>query len=122
MVTKIGTSGANNLTGTSGADTLWGRGGDDTLYGLDGSDKLYGEAGNDVLKGGLGNDRLDGGAGVDRITYFNDGSMSGVSIDLAAGTSIRGGETDTLISIEEIYGSQFTDVLFGNSSANRLSG
>ena len=85
MVTKIGTSGANNLTGTSAADTLWGRGSNDTLYGLGGNDELYGEAGKDILKGGLGNDRLDGGAGVDRITYFNDGSVSGVNIYLTEG-------------------------------------
>ena len=120
MVTKIGTSGANDLTGTSAADTLWGRGGNDTLYGLGGDDKLYGETGKDILKGGLGNDRLDGGAGVDRITYFNDGSVSGVNIYLTDGVAIRGGEIDTLISIEEVYGSLFADYFRGTDFADLI--
>jgi len=122
LVTKIGNNAANTLNGTSTADTLYGRGGNDILNGLAGADKLYGEAGNDILKGGLGNDRLDGGAGTDRISFYNDGGTRGVTVDLALGTVVRGTERDTLISIEDVYGSSYGDLIKGTAGANRLEG
>lgn len=122
MVVKKGNNKDNVIDGTASADTLYGRGGNDTLSGLAGADKLYGEAGIDILKGGLGNDRLDGGAGIDRVTYFNDGGTRGVSVDLTSGKATRGTETDTLVSIEDVFGSLYADVIFGNAAANKLSG
>lgn len=122
MVTKVGNNAANTITGSNSADSLSGRGGNDLLIGLSGNDKLYGEAGDDILRGGLGNDRLEGGAGIDRAAYFNDGGSLGISVDLALGRTTRGGEIDTLFSIEDVYGSAFDDLIKGSTGNNKLYG
>ena len=122
MVTKIGTSASERINGTNSADVLYGRGGNDTLLGLATADHLYGELGSDLLKGGLGNDRVDGGAGTDRASWYNDGGTRGVEVDLSNGTAERGSETDTLLSIEDVTGTIYADVLFGNNGANDIRG
>ena len=113
---------ARESNGTNSADVLYGRGGNDTLLGFAAADHLYGELGNDLLKGGLGNDRVDGGAGTDRASWYNDGGTRGVEVDLSNGTAERGSETDTLLSIEDVTGTIYADVLFGNNGANDIRG
>ena len=68
-----------------------------------------------------GNDTLNGGAGNDSAVY-ND-ATGGITVDLAAGTvSGTGVGTDTLLSVENITGSDFADIYdatgFGPSSTN----
>ncbi|MDJ0734349.1 MAG: DUF4347 domain-containing protein [Nostocaceae cyanobacterium] len=95
--------------------------GNDGLQGTADADSLEALGGNDVLEGLAGNDVLDGGSGTDTATYERD--PAGVSVDLAAGTATDGfGDTDTLISIENIIGSAFVDAITGDSGANSLSG
>jgi Ca2+-binding RTX toxin-like protein len=98
--------------------------GDDIIEGRAGTDTLSGGNGDDVLIGGTGGDTLNGGAGRDRIVYTS--SSAGVVIDLglASTTSQAGGEAqgDKLSSIEDVTGSQFADVIDGNSAANDLVG
>ncbi|MCH8038703.1 MAG: hypothetical protein IIC53_16505, partial [Proteobacteria bacterium] len=109
------------LIGTDGIDAIFGRGGNDTLFGLDGDDLLDGGIGDDILHGGAGADVLDGGEGSDWASWA--GSPEGVSIDLAAGTASGGdADGDTLISIENLEGSDFADTLSGDDGANVLSG
>ena len=85
------------------------------------NDSLVGNGGNDTLDGGIGNDTLDGGEGSDTASYEND--ANGVNVDLFFGTATDGsGDTDRLISIENISGSQFADRLEGNGLENTLSG
>ena len=103
---------------------------DDTLRGDDGRNDIEGEGGDDLiegrgdddwLEGQGGNDTLDGGEGVDAAAYGD--APSGVSVDLTAGTAQDGhGTTDTLISIEEISGSEFGDTLIGNDENNHIQG
>ena len=119
MVTKIGTSASERINGTNSADVLYGRGGNDTLFGLAAADRLYGELGNDLLKGGLGNDRVDGGDGTDRASWYDDGGTRGVTVDLSNGTATRGSETDTLLSIENVTGTIYADVLYGRQWRQR---
>jgi serralysin len=104
---------ANSLSGTAGNDYLVGGTGDDALSGL---------AGDDVLQGGPGADTLDGGAGTDNAFY--DNATSGVTVNLAtSGPQDTGGAgTDTLISIENLYGSPFGDHLTGDDGANSILG
>ncbi|MBL8546774.1 MAG: matrixin family metalloprotease [Hyphomonadaceae bacterium] len=111
----------DTLTGDANANALSGQDGADSLYGLAGSDKLTGGAGDDQLTGGQGADVLDGGDGVDTARY--DDSTSGVSIDLGANL-VSGGTAagDTLISVENLTGSGFKDMLTGNAGANTLHG
>ena len=64
---------------------------------------------------------LDGGVGVDGVFYY--GSDAGVSVNLRSGTSSGGyAEGDTLVSIENLSGSHFDDILVGNVENNLLRG
>lgn len=117
-----GNGGANILTGDNGADTLVGGGGADRLDGNDGDDSLSGGTGNDTLVGGVGNDTLNGNSGADTAAY--DNATGGVTVALISGAQDVGGGQgfDTLISIENISGSRFADMLTGNGGANLLQG
>lgn len=84
-------------------------------------DTLVGAEGNDTLIGGTGNDTLNGGAGLDTASYETD--TNGITANLFFGTVTDGsGDTDTLISIENVSGSAFNDTLEGNGLVNNLSG
>ncbi|PCI85990.1 MAG: hypothetical protein COB24_11105 [Hyphomicrobiales bacterium] len=103
----------NNATGSAFDDELTGNAEVNKLIGANGNDKLSGLAGNDTLIGGLGADVLDGGEGRDTADYSD--SLSGIAIDLAAGTATGGeAEGDTFISIEIIKGGEFADTLKGD--------
>jgi Ca2+-binding RTX toxin-like protein len=119
--TLTGDSTANRLFGFAGNDQIAGGDGADTMLGGDGDDALSGNAGDDELWGGLGNDTLNGGDGSDLVRYR---SVPGaIRVDLAAGTAGDGeGGTDSLISVENIDGSDQGDVILGNAEANRLFG
>lgn len=106
-------SGIENISGSDYADvlngyeygvnTLWGQGGDDTLQG-------YGHG-----------DTLDGGTGIDTASYSS--SSAGVSVYLNTGHGDGGdAEDDTLISIENLRGSNHGDTLGGNNGVNVLEG
>jgi Ca2+-binding RTX toxin-like protein len=68
----------------------------------------------------LGGDLLDGGNGTDTATYSE--ATGSVSVSMSGWAS--GGEAagDTLVSIENINGSEFADVISGDGNANRLDG
>ena len=103
---------------------------DDVLWGGMGDDTLQGGAGDDRLIGGPGADSLDGGPGSDTADYAK--SDAGVHVDLSSSFGgdddgpgpVRGGhaEGDTLQSIENIWGSSYSDKLIGNHVANMLFG
>ena len=97
------------------------------LGGDAGANVINGGAGNDTLEGRGGADTLNGGTGRDRARY--DSSPAAVDIDLTrtstttAGQQIGGdAQGDRLSSIEDINGSQFGDLIRGNSAANDLVG
>jgi Ca2+-binding RTX toxin-like protein len=97
--------------------------GSDYLQGGPGHDQLYGKGGDDVLVGLGGGDLLDGGAGTDTAVYAR--STAGVTIDLSIAGPQGGagdGAGDTLVSIENLTGSDFDDVLKGDSGPNRIDG
>jgi len=122
MGTINGTSGADSLNGTTGDDTINGLDGNDTLFGDAGNDTLNGGNGDDTLEGGAGNDTLDGGTGINTATYLH--ATSGVNVSLAiAGAQLTGGAgTDTLTSIQNLTGTNFSDTLTGDGNANVLDG
>jgi Ca2+-binding RTX toxin-like protein len=117
-----GGSGADNLYGAGGADLIYGAGGRDLLNGQDGNDALFGGDGNDYLVGGLGADLLDGGSGIDAADYTGAGSAVTVDLSRTGVQDTRGAGSDWLISIEEVYGSAFADLITGNGSDNQLLG
>ena len=148
----FGNMGNDMLKGMGGEDTLHGGKGDDVLYGGNEDDLLMGELGDDKLKGQMGDDTLIGGPGADVLlggTLTDDGkfddtdmgtdtasyaaSQAGVTVDLGD-TSAQGrmgmashghgghAEGDILHGIENLIGSDHTDLLVGDDMRNVLMG
>ena len=101
--------------------TVNGTNGSNTLLGTNGNDGIFGYGGNDVLKGLGGADYLDGGSGTDLAAYID--SDEGVIVDLMSGEGFGGdAQGDTLVSIENLQGSDYDDTLVGNNGNNGLTG
>jgi len=146
-----GDGGDNVIAGDLGNDNLVGGGGNDTLYGdgrinvdshgtggsgpittfanadpvdRDGDGTPDFVAGNDTLDGGAGDDILNGGGGIDTASFAS--STDAVTVGLGpTGNGFAdhdSGETDQLISIENLTGSAFSDNLLGNDGDNVLVG
>ncbi len=132
-------TGSGQLNGGDGDDTLTGLNGDDVLYGFGGADKLTGAGGNDVISGHAGNDTLSGGAGFDYLTggdgddlidggadtdwaSYEGAKAVTVNLNLTGVQDTLGAGKDKLVSIENLYGSDFADHLTGNALDNNLNG
>lgn len=118
----VGAGGGQYFEGTAGADTFNGTVFNDHMVGGAGDDTLNGGDGDDRLVGGAGNDTLDGGAGHDVADY--SGAASGVTVRLDRNQASNDGDggVDVLTGIEEVVGSAFNDVIFGDAGANVLRG
>ena len=114
----------DSVTGGQGDDLLRGGSGDDTMSGGFGEDILDGGSGDDLLRGGPEDDVLRGGSGVDTATYDNSDDF--VTVDLvigrAYGTPTGAIGVDKLISIENVTGSVYSDLIYGDGKANLLAG
>ncbi|MGN6210232.1 M10 family metallopeptidase C-terminal domain-containing protein, partial [Asticcacaulis sp.] len=87
-------------------------------------ENVIGSAYDDTLGGDAGNNTLNGGLGNDTVSYASF-ATSGVTVNLATvGAQDVGGGMgmDTLVSIENIFGSSHDDKLTGNSGSNVLEG
>ncbi|MCV2355711.1 hypothetical protein LNV09_16320 [Paucibacter sp. B2R-40] len=101
-----------NLIGSAGADSL---------FGSAGANSLFGNGGNDWLEGRGGADVLDGGEGIDTASYAS--ARAGVAASLQSpGGNTGDAEGDSYVSIENMVGSAFSDVLEGDAGVNRLDG
>lgn len=118
---EIAEAGAGDdlLFGNGGDDFLDGGLGDDFVSGGKGDDVLAGGKGNDTLSGGSGDDLIVGGEGTDTVTYADSGSA--VHVNLADETATGDG-SDTVIDVENIVGSRFSDTLTGDDGANIIEG
>jgi Ca2+-binding RTX toxin-like protein len=144
-VVVLGGEGEDTLTGGEASEDLLvdGLGGDkDTLSALGGDDALLHNGGPDQLLGGEGNDlflsvsicdgeTLNGGEGTDNASTArlkNEGVQARLDAGLvgrfgAAGNLGCGGETpDSLVSIEDLEGSEAPDTLVGDAGPNQLLG
>lgn len=104
-----------NYTGTTGDDWIGGTSEVDTINGNDGNDKIAGGNGNDTINGGNGSD----------TAWYDDtfAITTGVTVDLTTSSATdQYGSIDTLVSIENIFGSSFDDVITGNAGNNTLDG
>ena len=116
-----GGTGDDTILGEQGDDTLVGGSGEDELDGGDGQDVLLGGSGFDTLAGGAGADTLDGGSGTDTADYA--GSSGPIWVSLLTGVGTKGDAAgDVLISIENVIGSAYADVIIGDGGENWLSG
>ena len=104
--------GVENIRGTPYADGLVGTGAGEVIDGHAGDDRIDAGAGDDRLVGGEGNDTLLGGDGRDLADYR---SHLAVTVDLDTGVARQGAQTDTLVSIEAVFGSDANDVLVGRA-------
>jgi Ca2+-binding RTX toxin-like protein len=111
----------DQLFGDGGTNSLYGQGGNDRLSGGGGSDDLFGGIGNDTLQGGSGADSLSGSSGIDTADYRASPARASVSLvtNLNHGGDAEG---DTLSGIENVIGSHYDDVLYGDNGSNRLDG
>jgi Ca2+-binding RTX toxin-like protein len=120
MATIYGDLFPNTLNANDGVTN-----GSDTIFGYNGNDAIYGLGGNDFIwsgwAGALAGDFLDGGSGSDTAVYLD--SSVGVIADLGLGAGFTGtAENDAYISIENLTGSLYGDVLVGDGEANVLTG
>ena len=86
---------------------------------------ITGTMGDDTLDNNVGEfDTIDGLDGNDTVSYAGAGGGAGVIVDLSFGQAfdLINGDVDTLISIENIIGSSFDDILTGDIFANVLDG
>lgn len=93
----------------------------DVIRGSSAANELWGNLGNDFLEGRGGADIIDGGAGIDTAAYEFSGGGVTVGLD---GSGIFGADAqgDSLISIENLTGSNYNDTLTGSSGGNVLKG
>lgn len=118
-------------TGGSGDDIIvniekvYGSNFNDVIKGSSVENELYGLSGNDLLYAGVGqsSDKFDGGAGVDGLSYAQ--STAAVTVNLAVTTAQNtgGSGVDTIINIENLYGSSYNDVIRDNAAtSNNIMG
>jgi Ca2+-binding RTX toxin-like protein len=105
------------------------------IRGTNQADTVTGDGDNNSFRGLGGNDYFDGGGGFDEIRYDRDanyGGTAGVTVDLDNGTGTGGniqgtatdgfGNTDTLVNIEWVRGTNQGDSITGSDADNRLLG
>jgi Ca2+-binding RTX toxin-like protein len=123
----------NTVLATGGTDTVYS---DLSAYTLTanvengrilatGAANLTGNTLNNVLYASAGNNGLNGGTGTDTVSYaYGLAGTSGVTVSLAVSTAqaTGGSGSDTLTSIENLFGSAYADRLTGNTGANSLGG
>jgi hypothetical protein len=105
--------GVSQITGGAGNDTLSEF---ENLRGSAFTDTLEGDANFNVFEGLDGDDTLKGGGFLDRAIYA--GATGPISVDMKAGTvSGKGVGTDTLISVEQVDGTNFADTFVATGYA-----
>jgi Ca2+-binding RTX toxin-like protein len=121
-----------NVIGTAGSDII---------VGNDLDNVLEGRGGSNVLDGGLGDDRLIGGSAIDTADYTSHDALAvqrGEQYVIALGVIGRPGsftlsssllpgvltvvESDVLIGIENVTGSNHAETITGSELANTLDG
>ncbi|MEN8658988.1 MAG: DUF4214 domain-containing protein, partial [Marivita sp.] len=131
--TVVGSDTPDRIITRAGNDTVSAGDGADQIFGGDGRDTIQGEGDNDTINGGAGDDIVDGGDGTDTVDYafasYGGGEgeivaqvFSPVVVDLADERGGRSGENDTLISIENVFGTLLDDDITGDGANNLLSG
>jgi Ca2+-binding RTX toxin-like protein len=109
--------GFNNVYGQEGNDLIVGGTGRDDIDGGEGNDRLLGREGDDNFVAEAGDDVLRGGSGYDGIQLSR--ATAGVDINLRTGVATGGGiDTDSVGSLEDIWGSGFDDVIVGAVDAH----
>lgn len=116
-----GGAGADMLNGNQGDDLLFGGKEGDTLNGGKGDDEYNGGTGNDIIFDAEGDDVINGGADIDKVDYFY--ARAGLTTSLDGTLTATGAAAgDTYISVENLAGTNFADILRGNAASNTIFG
>lgn len=99
------------VVNVSGVSEVIGSDYNDMIYGGIASETIYGGEGDDLLSGGGGNNILDGGAGHDIANYSHAATAITANLSTNIVSDNGYGGTDTLISIEQLHGSQYDDII-----------
>ncbi|MHC8370889.1 beta strand repeat-containing protein [Pseudomonas sp. MDT1-85] len=105
-IERLTYTGSSNFTG-------WGNAGDNIITG---------GTGNDVLVGGGGADQLIGGAGIDTVSYEDDATRAGVTVNLKTGVHTGIAAGDTFSGIEAFRGSAYGDTFVASVAVDTLDG
>lgn len=122
----IGGSGNDTITGSASNNYLNGSAGDDTLMGGAGNDTLTDSIGNNTFVGGAGDDTINGtGATSSWLDYSLDGITEGAVTNLNTAinqviSTNRG--NDIITGVNNITGSAYNDIFYGNSNVNTING
>lgn len=98
------------------------------FVGTSGDDKLAGSAANEIFVPREGVNIVQGGGGFDYLSYENlsllnpYGVGEGVNVDLGAQRATLFAVDSTIIGIEGVLGSIFSDQVAGDAVANRIAG
>ena len=108
------------LEAGDGNDLIFGFGGRDILIDGAGNDLVFGGRGRDLFEAGAGDDRYNGGRGRDAVSFSS--TESGVEVDLSAhiATTLEG--IKSLVSIEDVIGSDLADIITGDNRGNVING
>jgi Ca2+-binding RTX toxin-like protein len=125
--TITGDDNVNVLVGMDGNDMIHGCGNDDTILGGQGDDTLYGDGGNDTLSDLWGANHFDGGEGTDTVDYSSAtyGAVADLSGFFVSGTRDYQGNLqsdDSYVGVENVIGSNASDLVIGNGSDNVIYG
>lgn len=125
QILNDGYGNAETLRLTQGAGRL-------EIQGTHLADRITGSDAAEVFIPGGGNDTVDGGGGWDRLRYDRSQMVTGVTLDMAAGTATGSWMEDWIAipfthrisNIEELRGTRFGDVLSnaGRSTSVRFDG
>jgi Ca2+-binding RTX toxin-like protein len=123
----FGSDSFEEFIGGEGVDTVFGFEGDDTFEYVSGYNyRLVNQLDGDTYHGGYEGISLedDGSDTVDYSALSFSGSDAGVAVSLNTGEAQRIGTStiDTLISIENVIGSDKNDVIHGDENNNILTG
>ncbi|SEB06782.1 calcium-binding protein [Rubrimonas cliftonensis] len=95
----------------------------EVLVGTRFADVFRGSAEDEFFEGYEGDDLFDGRGGFDTASYLFEEGAQGVVADLTVGTATdTHGDTDTLISIEGLEGTDRDDTLRGDAGDNSIDG
>ncbi|KAJ1159245.1 hypothetical protein NDU88_011913 [Pleurodeles waltl] len=119
-----GLGGNDLLQGSDGTDYLSGGTGDDEVHGGEGDDYILAGAGDDVIYPGPGSDKVYGGSGSDTVLFWgNHTDQTGVLVNLCLGYGTGAdAEGDLYLSVENVLGTSYNDILVGSDNDNYLSG
>jgi len=117
LATGIATDGWGNTDRLLNIEDVLGSAGNDTIVGNSRDNLIIGDQGVDVINGGLGRDTVDFYSGV-----TTNGAIVNLSLTMQQVQNDGFGNRETLVSIENLWGTFLDDSFTGNGFANDLYG